>query len=142
MFAEYKHLLIPLDFTSKHDAVLSNAREMAKTSGARITLIHVVEPVDSFEDSPVDTFTEELAREAEGHLGERARSLREEGIDVGIENRIGNRAKEIITFTVDEGVDMILLNSHIITPERHDRMISLSYQVALLAPCAVLLLKN
>jgi universal stress protein A len=141
MLAEYKHLLVPLDFTSKHDAVLSSASEMAKANDASVTLIHVIEPIEPLDDSAIDSFTEQLVREAEKQLTERAHRLRDEGVNVNIENRIGKRAKEIVAFAADEGVDMILLNSHTITPESSDRSISLSYQVALLAPCAVLLLK-
>jgi universal stress protein A len=141
MLAEYKHLLVPLDFTSKHDAVLSSACEMAKANDARVTLIHVIEPIEPIDDSAIDSFTEQLVSKAEKQLAERAHRLRDDGVNVNIENRIGKRAKEIVTFATDEAVDMILLNSHIITPESSDRSLSLSYQIALLAPCAVLLLK-
>jgi universal stress protein A len=141
MLTEYKHLLVPLDFTSKHDTVLSSACEMAKANNASVTLIHVIEPIEPLDDSAIDSFTEQLVRDAEKQLTERAHGLRDEGVNVRIENRIGKRAKEIVTFAADEAVDMIMLNSHTITPESSDRSISLSYQVALLAPCAVLLLK-
>lgn len=139
--AEYKHLPVPLDFTSKHDEVLSSAGEIAKVNDARVTLIHVIEPIEPLEDSAIDTFTEQLVRDAEKHLNERAHRLRDDGVNVNIENRIGKRAKEIVAFSAEGAVDMILLNSHTITPESSDRPISLSYQIALLAPCAVLLLK-
>ncbi len=141
MFSEYRHLLVPLDFTSKHDSALTITRDMAKTSGAKVTLMHVIEPIEPPDDSAIDSFTSKLIRDAEKHLKTRAQKLLADGIDVSVENCVGSRAKEIVDFAAREGVDMILLNSHMITPESNDQTLSLSYQVALLAPCAVLLLK-
>ena len=142
MLSDYQHLLIPLDFTAKHDGVLASAIELAKLSDASVTLLHVIEPIEPSGDSETEKFTEQLVREAEGHLEQRAHRLRDAGIKVNIENRIGKRAKEVARYAAENSVDIILLNSHAITPEDGERSISISYQIALLAPCAVLLLKS
>ena len=41
--SDYKHLLIAVDFSGSTDAVLKRGIALAKSSDARISLIHVVE---------------------------------------------------------------------------------------------------
>ena len=105
--------------------------------------MHVVEPVDEIEDEELKAFTEKLTEEAASKLRKRAEMFSDLQITVICENRVGKRNAEIVSYAGSEGVDLILLNSHIISPgDSGKQAFSLSYQVALLAPCAVLLLKS
>ena len=142
MLSTYQHLLIPLDLSSNHDGVLASAIELGNLSNASVTLLHVIEPIEEPGDSETEKFTEQLIREAEDHLEKLAQRFLNTGIEVNIENRIGKRAKEVASFAAEKSVDIILLDSHAINPEGGERSISISYQIALLAPCAVLLLKS
>jgi universal stress protein A len=142
-FSEYRHLLVPLDFTARNDLTLDAAHDMAAKSKAQVTLIHVVEPVGEVEDEELEAFTQNLSDEAAQKLRQRAERFSDLGINVVCENRLGKRTVEIVSYAASEDVDLILLNSHIITRESQEKpAFSLSYQVALLAPCAVLLLKS
>lgn len=142
-FSQFQHILIPLDFTERNDIALQTAHDIVAETSARVTLIHVVETVDDESDRELQDFTQKLANEAEEHLRERAAQFDDLDVTVTLENRIGHRHAEIVNFAMDNGVDLILMNSHLITPETADKnRVTLSYQVALLAPCAVLLLKS
>jgi len=142
LFSQFQHILLPLDFTERNDSVLSAAHDIAAESNARISLIHVVEPLEDTGDSTLQSFTQRLTNEAEEKLRKRANQFEELGNTIVCENRVGKRNAEIVSYAIDQNVDLILLNSHPITPETPEAsMFSLSYQVALLAPCAVLLLK-
>ena len=141
-FSDYRHLLVPLDFTARNDRALDAAHDMAAKSGARVSLIHVIEPVDESDDEELQAFTRKLTDEAAEQLQERAGRFGDLGIQVVCENPVGKRNAEIVNYAASQGVDLILLNSHIITPDSREPAFSLSYQVALLAPCAVLLLKS
>ena len=143
MFDKFRHILIPLDFTDRNDIVLDTVHEIVASTKARVTLIHVIEPVDDHDDTELKDFTESLAKEADKQLLQRAQRFSDICISVICENRVGNRNAEVVACARDTDVDLILLNSHTLDPETPDRTtFSLSYQIALLAPCAVLLLKT
>lgn len=143
MFSDFQHILIPLDFTERNDAVLEAAYDLAAETNTRLTLIHVVEPIGDGSDKELATFTQKLSKDAEEQL--RARAARFDDLDISIacENRVGKRNAEIVAFATDEKVDLILMNTHLITAETAPRSaFSLSHQVALLAPCAILMMKS
>lgn len=143
MFDKFKHLLVPLDFTEKNDAVLETVHEIVASTRARVTLIHIIEPIDDFGDVETKDFTRKLSEEADRQLLQRAERFSDTDITVTCENRTGKRNVEVVTYAGDNDVDLILLNSHTIDPSMRDKTtFSLSYQIALLAPCAVLLLKT
>jgi len=54
----------------------------------------------------------------------------------------GHRSKEIVNYAIENRVDLIIMASHRIDPDRpgYDWS-SISYAVAILAPCPVLLAK-
>jgi hypothetical protein len=54
----------------------------------------------------------------------------------------GQRTKQIVDFAIEHRVDLIIMASHRIDPDRpgHDWS-SISYAVAILSPCPVLLAK-
>ena len=54
----------------------------------------------------------------------------------------GHRSKEIVNYAINNRIDLIIMASHRIDPDRpgHDWS-SISYAVAILAPCPVLLVK-
>jgi len=143
MLKSFNHLLVPLDFTTGNDAVLSVVDELVGEQKLRISLIHVVEPIEADDDPKTQSFTENLTQQAGQKLQQRADQLKHLNAEVVCENRLGKRHVEVIAYARDQSVDLILLNSHLISPdEPASKMFSLSYQIALMAPCAVMMLKQ
>ena len=112
-------------------------------AGAKVTLIHVVEPMADSEDAALRSFTTRLSSEADNHLKERAQRFGADGIEVATENRVGKRHAEIVSFAMDQDVDLIILNAHKVTENTAPQSaFTLSHQVALMAPCAILMMKS
>ena len=142
MLDQLQHLLVPLNFADSNEIAIEAAIEIASTAPARVTLLHVIEPIDVAEDSEVQDFTEQLRSQADEQLLAREKRFSDLDITVTSENLIGSRATEIIRFANSNEVDMIILNSHRIQNGQPENALGkLSYQVAALASCAVLLLK-
>lgn len=143
MPSRFRHVLVPLDFTQKNQTALEIAAEIANTNAARITLLHVVERFEeTAEDDETEEFYEKLRQRAEEELQGLSKSLVHSGLVPEYRLRTGRRAAEIIEFVNQEQIDLIVLSSHQIdTAEPMKSLATLSYQVSILAPCPVMLVK-
>ena len=41
----YQHILVAVDLTEECDPVVTRAQKLAKASGAKMSLVHIVEPM-------------------------------------------------------------------------------------------------
>ena len=138
----FRHILIPVDFSERNRTAVDVARDMAKQSEARITLIHVIETIEYISVTEMRDFYNRLERSAREGMTELSESLSGESIPVENVILLGKRHDEIIRFAIDNQVDLILMSSHRVDPDRPAANFgSISYRVAVLSPCAVLLLK-
>ncbi len=46
MIPRFQHILVPLDFTEKNLAALNIAFDLAIANHARVTLLHIIEPLN------------------------------------------------------------------------------------------------
>ena len=136
----FKHILVPLDFSDKNDAALETVHEMVASSSSIVSLLHVVETIGSPDDVEIRKFTAQLQEHSESELLKRAQRFSDLDITVTCENRSGNRVQETLAFAADNEVDLIVLNSHQMVDNKTSSA-SISYQIAILANCPVLLLK-
>jgi nucleotide-binding universal stress UspA family protein len=138
----FKHILVPVDLTEKSLAAVDLAFEFATESKARVTLYHVIETVEHVTFDEMKDLYKRLEDSARKGLKEFSERFREEGLSVTCEVTYGHRTRDIIEFAVTNGVDVIIMASHRIDPDRpgHDWS-TISYGVAVLAPCSVLLVK-
>jgi nucleotide-binding universal stress UspA family protein len=145
MLPRFRHLLVPLDFTPKTRQALDVAFELAVENRARVTLLHVIETIDSAaeEDDEIREFYASLENRAWLELQESARRF--EGTQVPVEQKVhrGKRAPEIVRYAAGHDVDLIVMSSHPVDLSQPGRgFATISYQVSVLCPCAVLLLKQ
>jgi nucleotide-binding universal stress UspA family protein len=136
----FKHILVPLDFSDKNDAALETVHGMVSLNSSVVSLLHVVETIGSPEDLEIQKFTQQLQEHSEKELLKRAQRFRDLDITVTCESRSGNRVQETLAFAADNEVDLIVLNSHQMIDNKSSSA-SISYQIAILANCPVLLLK-
>jgi nucleotide-binding universal stress UspA family protein len=118
---------------------------MAQLSRARVTLLHVIERVEHAEDTE-DEEIQEFYRGLEQKARERFKPMTARFVDQGlsVEQQIvyGRRGPEIVRYTIEHEADLIVLSSHRIDPsEQPLEWATLSYQVSILCPCPVLLVK-
>jgi len=138
----FRKILIPVDFTSKNERAFAAAREIVHSAEGEIVLVHVVESLEDELDDDLRGFYRKLEQRAGrrmeetiGRLGGGTLALRGEVI-------LGHRARTIVEFAAKEGVDAIVLSSHRVDPDKPGSdWMTISYKVAILARCPVLLVK-
>jgi nucleotide-binding universal stress UspA family protein len=109
----YRSILVPVDGSAHAAAALDRAIEIAKACGARLTLLHVIEPPHL---PPVGgayvagLVTPESEEEAEALL-ERAAARVPDGIPVASIIRTGVAADEIVCRIDAAGHDLVVMGS-------------------------------
>lgn len=110
----FSHLLVPLDGSKLAECVLPHVSAFARLAGARVTLVHVLEPPTlAGKREPTDPIRWQLAsNEAQRYLEEVRARL---GPDVAAtEWRMfeGQTTSNVVDYAQAEGVDLIALSSH------------------------------
>ncbi len=136
-------ILVPLDVnvgkTSKE--ALGLAQEMAKSHGAKLTLLHVIEQIPGYAavHLPPD-FRAKTVKVAEDALREAAKAQGLEG-KADLVVREGHPSTEILEFAEKEGYDMIVIASH--DPGIADYLLgSVAARVVRHAHCSVLVVRS
>jgi nucleotide-binding universal stress UspA family protein len=140
--ALFKHIMVPLDFTAKNEAALDVAFDLAKQNKSRVTLMHVVETIDYADDEEIASFYETLKNKAKVQLTILGQRFSDEGISLQEKVVLGKRARGIVAYAMRKKVDLIVLSSHKLRPDDEPQhWATLSYQVAFMCQCPVLLVK-
>ncbi|MCB1008536.1 MAG: universal stress protein [Acidobacteria bacterium] len=136
----FERILVPVDLTPKNRLAVEGACRVLLPDG-ELVLVHVVEKLadDNAELESFYRLLESKAREELSGLMARADEL---GARARSEVLLGHRGEEIVRAAERERADLIVLASHRVDPERPlAEGLSLSYRIALFAPCPVLLMK-
>jgi universal stress protein A len=138
----YKHILAAVDLSDASDHVISRAKELATTFGARLTLLHVVEyvPVEPMGEAlmPAMDIEADLVACAERNLENLAR--RHDLLQIPRSVQAGSIKAEILRLAMEQDVDLVALGS----PERHGLAILFNATedtVLHAAPCDVLAIR-
>jgi nucleotide-binding universal stress UspA family protein len=109
-----RHVGVCLDRSAVGDRALPHAAALARAFGARLTVLHVLEPPhETAEATPTDPVEWEIQRtEARRHLAEIKAEYEAADLPVGIEVLEGRPAEEIRDWVSDQGVDLTVLASH------------------------------
>lgn len=109
------HILVPLDGSELAECVLPHVMAIAPVTGARVTLVHVMEQAPSRNGNapPIDPLGWHMRKqESQAYLDRIAVRLQE--MDQPVEQAIleGNPAEAIIEFARSNAVDLIVLSTH------------------------------
>jgi nucleotide-binding universal stress UspA family protein len=138
----FRNILLPLDLSPAHDRILDAAAELGTQHGAQLWLLHVIEIVPGLDEDEIGDFYAGLRERAQDLLEQHAKQLESRGLGVCQEIRVGKRGREILSYARDEGIDLIMLTSHAVNPDVPGWGVgTISHQVALAAPCSVLLIR-
>lgn len=134
-------ILVPVGLAQKDAVAVAVARDLASESGGTVTLLHVIEPLDlPFQE--MKDFYGRLEEKSLHVLEERVAPLREEGIQHSVHVEYGDRASTIVGHADEHDSDLIVMTSHRVDPANPGLgWTTLSYKVAILAQCPVLLVK-
>ncbi len=136
----FERILVPVDLTDRQTRAIRIAGDLAGSTGV-VGLLHVIETLDlPFEE--LEDFYRGLEAKAMDALLGMAAPLREAGVAFDPNVRYGDRAEEILGFAVEDGADLIVLLSHKVDLEDPGAgWTTLSYKIAIMAQCPVLLIK-
>lgn len=142
MIPRFRHILLPVDFAEKNWKALDVAFEIAIHDQTVVSLLHVIEKIDSNDDPTISDFYQRLEERASLELDTMGQRFEDAGVAVNRKVRYGRRAVEIVNYSNEHQTDLIVLSSHPIDPERPAAsMGTVSYQVSTCCACAVLLVK-
>lgn len=113
----FKHLLVTLDGSPRAEAVIPHAIDIAKTMGARVTLVRVVDAANSdwsergaVGKGPVSTsIRSPYVDQATAYLDRVAEQLRTVGVTAHTVVKHGHPAKQIVAVAKESDADAITM---------------------------------
>lgn len=144
----YNTIMVPIDFSDTSRKAFYVALKFAKVFDADTHVLHVLEPLDTFDSaSKVEKHSEEVTRVEEGvrrrvnELFERAGLAEVDRRRVKIAIRGGKPWKEILKYAYEKNIDLIVMGSHGQTSFKELLMGSTTERVVRRASCHVLCIK-
>lgn len=138
----FTHILVPIDLSDRNARALRTALALARQSGARVTLLHVIQRVENLPPGELKGFYRRLVKVSTQKLERAAAPLARKGVRVRTETCVGEPAREIIRVALRSGVDLIVMGSHKVRPGRREaRWGTTSYKVGIFCQCPILLVK-
>lgn len=139
----FRHILVPLDLSDRHQRVLETALALARQCSARVTLLHVVERIEKVPAGQLRAFYRRLIRASRRKLEHAVAPFVREGVAIHRTVRLGRPPNDILRFASAHGCDLIVMGSHRVVPgESGAGWGTTSYKVGLLCRCSVLLVKE
>ena len=108
----YKHILFATDLSDESDYIISKVRGMRDYTGAKLSVIHVVEPMPGYSYAYLGI------EDIEGQLIEESRNaLAKLGTDLNVDNsnqfvEVGPTKSKIQSTASEIGADLIICGSH------------------------------
>jgi nucleotide-binding universal stress UspA family protein len=116
---EIRSILVPIDFSECGNYALSYGAALARSFGASIICVHVIEPMapavgysGMSEPLPIADISDQLEDSAERELPKIAESEECAGLEVEELIVHGEAASEIVRVAKDRQVDLIVVSSH------------------------------
>jgi len=136
-----RRILVAVDLSEHSEATASYAAAIAKSFGARLTIVHVYEPVLLCEYASETTYTvlEKEREDLQDLLDRLTEKIQTTGVTCGSAFLIGAPAEQISTLAHDIDADLIVTASH--HPTFLGRVFKLDKATLILhqAPCPVLI---
>jgi nucleotide-binding universal stress UspA family protein len=114
----YHTILVPLDGSSRAEAILAHVEQLAQHLESKVVLLRVIDPaasISGLEGLPIDVTRDLIhqeAAEAEHYLEGKRGELLDRGINAQISVRYGPVVQGIIDAAEAEGADLVALASH------------------------------
>src|SRR5688572_13351297 len=139
-----RNVLVPVDFSENAEAAAQYAGELAQKFGAKLQLLHVIEPASFVNDLTNVPFTlsdKQLQATATTDLEALATRFIEPGVQASWMVKRGKGYQEIVKAAKELKADLIVISTHGYTGLKHTIMGSTAERVVRHAPCPVLVLR-
>ena len=139
-----RHLLVPVDFSSPSLDALEYAIQVVDRFGARLTLVHVLEPIYHDLELGLGRIEQEVQKRThwEAQLDGLAQVVRERGLEAGSVVLGGIPSESIVTYARGQGCDVIVMGTHGRRGLSRFRYGSVAESVLRQAPCPVLTVRS
>jgi nucleotide-binding universal stress UspA family protein len=143
---QFRHILAPSDFSEYSKKAVASALELAKKFGAKLTILHVVEPppypVEGYAPPSMSaTFLEDLERQATQDLAQLVPEAEASGLEVVRLVVVGTPYRKIIETAEAEQVDLLVMATAGRTGFSHLLLGSIAERVVRTAICPVLTMR-
>lgn len=111
----YEHLLVAVDLTEECDPVIKRAKAIASASGAKVSLVHIVEPMAMAFGGDVPMDLSQLQQQQFDQAKERLERLKLKYTELEGANchlTYGQPRQEIHHFAKEQQCDLIVVGSH------------------------------
>lgn len=138
----FQRILVPTDFSKKSQHALDIAVEIGLLGKGNIQVLHVIETIPHVTFEDFKGFYTRLETHAEQEMEKLLSSYRKRPIKIEPQIIYGNRVQEILTFTEDHKIDLIVMTSHKVDLNNPAQgWGTISYKVGALSHCPILLVK-
>ena len=140
-----RSILVPVDFSENASEAVKAASELATQMGARITLIHVIEPpplMSGYEALPYKVSDKQLEMTAKTELEALAVRFVNPAVETKWVLRKGKAHHEIVEAARELKADLLVISTHGHTGLKHTLLGSTAERVVRHARCPVLVLPN
>lgn len=140
-----KNILLPTDFSKLSLSAAQHAVDLAKQYGAKIHLMHVIEktpPILTIHslDLSEEKIIKSIEDDARESLNSTAAKLRESRADIQTVLKKGLDYEEIVNYSQQNGIDVIVIATHGRTGILHTLIGSVAEKVIRYAKCPVLVI--
>lgn len=138
----FNHLLVPLDGSEYSERALPYARDQAKTTGAKVTLLTVVLRHPLAHLPRVAELDEHSRQLADQYLEGKVKSLQDEGV-ASVEGAVvfGEPAPSIGDLAKSSSADLIVMSTHGVGASGGHAVGCVAMRVLMTAPCPVLMVR-
>jgi len=138
----FRNILLPVDFSDQNRKSSQTTLELLQGTHAVITLLHVIEAIADTDFEEMREFYTRLESRARDGFDRLAEPLAAAGMEIERQVVYGRRVREIVHYAAEHGSDLIVMSSAAVDLRNPETAWgSISYQVAILATCPVLLVK-
>lgn len=135
-----ERILAPIDFSEYGTVALAHAGALARTFGARLDVLHVVQEVlipSAYGLEPTGFIGPEVVERSQEALGRFTAQALGTEVDWEAHVRMGYAASDIVRFAEEQAADLIVMATHGWTGLKHFLLGSVTEKVVRHAPCPV-----
>jgi nucleotide-binding universal stress UspA family protein len=137
----FKKIMVPIDLSDAKNPAVQIAQKIALQNKAQLTLLHVIEKIEYLPSGETKDFYARLEKKGEEKLSQLVEKIKFNR-KIATKILLGNRANSIVEYAEKNKIDLIVMNSHRVDlKEPNKGWGTISYKVAILAQCPVLLVK-
>ena len=141
---KFSNILLPTDFSENFDIALNYGKEMAKSIGSTLHVMHTVETIIVPSEvvfaphAKIVDIENQIREYAENKLGEISDELKQEGYNVQTAMTEGKSDEEIVKYAEENNIDLICIAAHGKSGIEHFLLGSTTEKVLRTAPCPVI----